>query len=100
MHWKHPKYPAGSEVVVHDVDNMPLGKGVLLTDFEQDADNEMPAIKLADDRIIYGYECWWIPVREIQEECPRCSTIFELTRSTIKKNKQAICPDCKLIFAV
>ena len=63
----------GETVLVFEPDNPTklIGKGKYLgeeqIDVEEDESDEIvtsfasPKIELEDGKIIYGYECWWIP---------------------------------------
>jgi hypothetical protein len=65
MGWSDRLVPAGTKVVVMDVDMNVMGTGVLILDYDhQNKDNPMPQIRLEDGSIVYGYECWWLPEAE------------------------------------
>ncbi len=65
--WKQRAYPAGSRVIVLDLDGNRM-TGELLTAYDLDShDNEMPRIRRDDGKEVFGYECWWIPVDEVCE---------------------------------
>ncbi len=56
-------WPVGTIVSVMDVDNTPLGTGQLMTEFNPSDDNsEIPRIRLNNCRVLYGHECWWVPM--------------------------------------
>jgi hypothetical protein len=78
--WQDRRWPAGTAVEVVDVNQKRLGVGVLLNEYipakecnsdkssleeiveESLEEDWMPRIEMPDGKIIYGYECWWIPV--------------------------------------
>ena len=64
--WKQRKYPVGTKVMVTDAaKNEILGEGTLLTAYDLDSeDNVMPKIEMPSGKVLFGYECWWIPVDE------------------------------------
>ncbi len=82
MGWERKHWPAGTLVEVMSVDDKRLGVGKLLNDYdgaeksnemvgvdeiveaveEGIEDDSMPRIEMPDGKVIYGYECWWIPV--------------------------------------
>ena len=67
LDWKKKKYPPGTEVEVMDIHQRPLGRGVMLYEYDcEDEDTPMPEIRLADGTFILGCDCWWIPVEEIK----------------------------------
>lgn len=60
----------GIRVHVQDLDGN-LSQGTLINDIEIDANSKeitYPKIELDNGKILYGYECWWIPVDEVQGE--------------------------------
>ena len=63
--WKQSKYPKGSRVRVFLL-NKDEHNGILLTNFNENSyKNKTPEIQLENGKIVYGYECWWIPENEI-----------------------------------
>lgn len=67
--WKQSKYPSGTSVKVILLNKKKPIDGTLLTEYDSKAiDLNIPEIKLANGKTVYGYECWWIPVNEISEE--------------------------------
>lgn len=57
------KCPAGTELLVYDIEMKFLGTGILIHDYDSyDPHTPMPEIKLSDGSFILGCECWWIPV--------------------------------------
>ena len=63
--WKQRTYPAGARITGFDLDGNRI-HGELLTAYDLDSyENEMPRIRLDNDKEVFGYECWWIPVDEV-----------------------------------
>jgi hypothetical protein len=66
--WNSKHFPAGTRVIVFDLDNKPLGTGTMVHSYTVGSDeNAMPEIVLANGKTVMGYECWWIPEEEARE---------------------------------
>ncbi len=72
--WFEKKWDAGTKVRVlrclKDGTTKYIGEGTLQDDFvpKKETVDVSPAIEMADKQIVYGYECWWIPVSEAENE--------------------------------
>lgn len=65
LDWKCKKYPENTPVKVVIVGKKRTLNGLLLTPYDATkVNNPMPKIRLTSGKIIYGYDCWWIPTNE------------------------------------
>lgn len=63
--WKVKEHLKGTKVKVYNTFKEYLGIGKLVYDYTQDTD-QMPEIEMPDGKVLFGYECWWIPVSETE----------------------------------
>jgi len=68
MPWKKQSYPAGTLCRVMLLDDTET-TGTLKHDFTLgDKCNLIPTLVLKDGREVRGFECWWIPVEECEDQ--------------------------------
>ena len=68
LDWKQKSYPKNTPVKVVFTGKKRILNGTLLTPYDcRKVNNQMPKIKLTSGKIIFGYDCWWIPVNETKD---------------------------------